>query len=54
MTARMQCVQCLKKIFEEKRFFKELKNDFSQNDSAFANFLILTALYNSEYIICKI
>ncbi|MBR1914953.1 MAG: methyltransferase domain-containing protein [Alphaproteobacteria bacterium] len=44
MTARMQCVQCLKKIFEEKRFFKELKNDFSQNDSAFANFLILTAL----------
>lgn len=44
MSLRLQCVQSLKKIIEEKVFFNSLKTDFKTQDTAFANFLILTAL----------
>lgn len=44
MSLRIQCVQTIQKIIEEKAFFKTLKNTFKTEDSAFANHLILTAL----------
>ena len=44
MSLRLQCVQTLKKILEEKVFFNTLKSDFKVQDTAFANKLVLTAL----------
>ncbi len=44
MSLRFQCVKTVKKILEEKVFFKELKKDFNPPNLAFANKLILTAM----------
>lgn len=44
MSVRCQCVLILQKIFEDKVFFNTLKSEFKPQDTAFANFLILTAL----------
>jgi len=44
MSVRAECVQKLQAILEEGVFFKALKSDFKPQDTAFANFLILTAL----------
>lgn len=50
MSLRIQCVQHLKKILEEKVFFNALKSDFKVQDTAFANKLILTALRRKTVI----
>lgn len=50
MSVRFACVQCLQKILEEKVFFNTLKTDFKPEDTAFANFLILTALRRKTVI----
>ncbi len=50
MSLRLQCVQTLKKILEEKVFFNTLKSDFKVQDTAFANKLVLTALRRKTVI----
>jgi len=50
MSLRIQCIQTLKKILEDKVFFNTLKSDFKAQDTAFANKLILTALRRKTVI----
>lgn len=44
MSVRMQCVQMIQKIVEEKVFWSTLKNSVDEKNLAFANMLVLTAL----------
>lgn len=50
MSARLACVLTIQKILEDKVFFNTLKESFSPQDRAFANFLILTALRKKTVI----
>lgn len=50
MSVRIQCVRVIQKILENQVFLKDLKENFGEEDKAFADMLILTALRRKPVI----